>query len=226
MSTSSTTTTKIASKPDDVTDWFEASFNFYKSPEGEAGYKKLGMEYPKTLSDYWYKQFLRVTKNTKKEDYKVYIPQMKRLILASGEEYIVHSMTETRYDGLHNRKVFGRSGIGMSAKPVPHREVKARISEDEGFVQDIITTVESIETGYSIPFTQKEIDKLIKYTDGNTAYSIQKMDYQSGRKFTIGSLNDWRNGKSEELLRFGHIASDYEKQILEDGHCLVLLFFL
>lgn len=215
-STTTTTTTKIASKPDDVTDWFETSFNFYSSPEGIAEYKKIGMEYPKTLMDYWYKQFLRVTKNTKKEDYKIYIRNMKRVILSSGEEYIVHDMDETRYDGLHNRKVFHRGGIGLYAKPVPHREIKARVSEDEGFVQDVITTVESVETGYSIPFNQKNIDKLIKYCDGNTAFIIQKMDYQSARKFTIRSLNDWQNGSTEELLRFGHIASSYEQQILAD----------
>jgi hypothetical protein len=104
----------------------------------------------------------------------------------------------------------------MYAKPVPHREIKARITEDEGLVQDIITTVESVDTGYSIPFTQKNIDKLLKYTDGNTAFSIQKMDYKSGQRSTIRSLNDWRNGKVEELLRFGYIATEYEKQILED----------
>jgi hypothetical protein len=42
------------------------------------------------------------------------------------------------------------------------------------------------------------------------------MDFKSGTRFTIRSLNDWRNGTQEELLRFGHIASDYERQILED----------
>jgi hypothetical protein len=42
------------------------------------------------------------------------------------------------------------------------------------------------------------------------------MDYKSGQRSTIRSLNDWRNGKVEELLRFGYIATEYEKQILED----------
>jgi hypothetical protein len=105
----------------------------------------------------------------------------------------------------------------MYAIPIPKREIKARVTEEEGFVQEIITTVESIETGYSIPFTQKNIDKLlIPHMDGNTSYSIQKMDYKSGARFSIRSLRDWRNGSVEELLRFGHIATDYEKQILED----------
>jgi hypothetical protein len=195
---------------------YTRSFPFFKSPEGIAEYEKIGMKYPRTMPDEWYDKFLKVTRNTKKEDYKIYIPNMKRFIRSSGEEFIIYAMTETRYDGLHNRKKFNRGGMGMYAKPIPHREIKARITEEEGLVQDIITTVEAIETGYSIPFIQKNIDKLIKYTDGNTAYSIQKEDYRSGQRYTIRSLNDWRNGKTEELLRFGHIASDYEKQILED----------
>ena len=195
---------------------YARAFDFFKSPEGLAEYEKIGIKYPKTLPDDWYAKFLKVTRNTKKEDYKQYIPQMKRLILANGEEYIVHSMIETRYDGLHNRKTFTRGGIGMYAIPIPHKEIKPRITEEEGLVQEIITTVESIDTGYSIPFNQKNIDKLLPFTDGNTQYSIQKKDFKSGSRFSIRSLQDWRNGTVEELLRFGHIASDYEKQILED----------
>ena len=26
--------------------WFEARFDFFRSPEGEAEYKKIGLEYP------------------------------------------------------------------------------------------------------------------------------------------------------------------------------------
>jgi hypothetical protein len=132
------------------------SFSFFKSPEGLAEYEKLGLKYPRTMPDDWYAHFLRVTRNTKKEDYKQYIRQVKRLILASGEEYIVHDMHETRYDGLHNRKTFYRGGIGMYALPIPRREIKTRVTEDEGFVQEIVTTV--VETGFSIPFNQKNID--------------------------------------------------------------------
>jgi hypothetical protein len=81
----SVTTTKIANKPEEVSDWFEERFTFFKSPEGEAEYKKLGLPYPKTLMDYWYKQFEKPTKNTKKEEHKIYVPQMNVLFLPMGK---------------------------------------------------------------------------------------------------------------------------------------------
>jgi hypothetical protein len=190
--------------------------NFFKSPEGLKEYEKIGMRYPKVMQDDLYEKFLKVTRNTKKEEYKQYISNMKRLILSSGEEYIIHDMSETRYDGLHNRKRFYRSNLGMYPIPVPHREIRARVSEEEGFVQDIIQTIQSIDTGYSIPFNKKNIEKLLPFTDGKTAFAIEKQDYKAGITITINSVNDWRNGSAEELLRFGHIASDYEKQILAD----------
>jgi hypothetical protein len=189
---------------------------FFKSPEGLKEYEKIGMRYPRVMQDDWYEKFLKLTKNTKKEDYKQYISNMKRLILTSGEEYIIHDMSETRYDGLHNRKTFYRGNLGMYPIPVPHREIRARVSEEDGFVQDIIQTIQSIDTGYSIPFNKKNIDKLLPLTDGKTAFSIEKQDYKSGMTFTIDNIEDWKHGNPQELLRFGHRASDYEKQILED----------
>jgi hypothetical protein len=196
---------------------YQHSFPFFKSHEGVAEYEKIGVKYPRTMSDDWYARFLKLTRATKKEEQKQYIGQVKRLILSNGEEYIVHDVTETRYDALHNRKRFYRSNIGMYAKPIPHREIKARVTEEDGFIQEIVTTVESIETGYSIHFTQKNIDKLIvPYTDGNTQYSIEKQDYKSGITISVALFEDWRHGKYEELLRFGHRASEYERQILAD----------
>src|SRR5262245_22687284 len=113
---------------------YTQSFAFFKSPEGVAEYEKLGLKYPRTMPDDWYAKFLKVTRSTKKEDYKQYISQVKRLILANGKgEYIIHDVTETRYDGLQNRKRFYRGGIGMYAIPIPRREIKARVTEEEGF---------------------------------------------------------------------------------------------
>lgn len=200
---------------ENVSDWFEARFDFFKSPEGEAEYKKIGVPYPKTLADYWYMQFEKLTKFTKKEDHKIEIRQMKRFITKEGKEYIIHDMTETKYDPIGNRKTFYRSGIGKYAKPVPRYEIE--VIPEEGYAKrKKMVSWNECDTCYSIPFNDKNIDKLIKYCDGNTMYIISKQDYQSGRRFSIRSMNDWRNGSVEELLRFGHIASDYEKQILAD----------
>lgn len=37
-----------------------------------------------------------------------------------------------------------------------------------------------------------------------------------GMRIKVDSFKDWRNGIAEELLRFGHIASAYERQVLAD----------
>jgi hypothetical protein len=213
-----------ATSTENVTDWFEASFDYYKSPEGEAEYKKIGLPYPKTLMDYHYMQFLKLTKNTKKEDHKIEIHNMKRFITRDNKEYIIHDMRETKYDPIGNRKTFSRTGIGKYGKPIPKWTIK--VLPEEGYEKiKVVEGIEGVDACYSIPFTQKNIDKLVKYCDGNTSYCIAKEDYQSGRRLSIRSLADWKNGTAEHLLRFGHIASDYEKQMLEDekiGKCITL----
>ena len=57
--------------------------DYFKSPEGEAAYKEIGMPYPEEMYDDWYNKFLKLTKNTKEKDYKIHIGQMRRFILKS-----------------------------------------------------------------------------------------------------------------------------------------------
>ena len=49
-----------------------------------------------------------------------------------------------------------------------------------------------------------------------TAYVIQKGHQKMGLHVYFDSFHDWCNGNAEELLRFGHIASAYEKHVLAD----------
>lgn len=189
--------------------------DYFKSPEGEAAYKEIGMPYPEEMYDDWYNKFLKLTKNTPEKDVKRHIQNMKRYITSSGEEYLIHDMSEERSDPLGNRKRFYRGNLGKYGKPIPHYEIK--VDPEEGYAKSkIVTGIDMVEDCYSIPFTKENIDKVVKYCDGNTSFCIQKQDHQSGRRIGVRSLEEWKNGKVEELLRFGHSASSYEKQILED----------
>jgi hypothetical protein len=189
--------------------------DYFKSEESLREYEKIGQPYPQETYDKWYDDFLKLTRATKEKDIKIEIHNMKRYILKSGEQYIVHDETTTKFDPLGNRKSFYRGGIGKFPIPIPHYEIK--VNPEEGYSKaKIITGIDSVDVGYSIPFDKPNIDRLLKYTDGNTQYSISKQDYQSGKRFTIASLHDWIEGDIIELLRFGHIASSYEKQILAD----------
>jgi hypothetical protein len=82
--------------------------DYYRSAEGKAAYKTINMPYPEEPWDAAYDKFLKLTKNTKEKDVKREIHNMKRLILESGESYIIHDMTETRFDPLGNVKTFQR----------------------------------------------------------------------------------------------------------------------
>ena len=46
---------------------------------------------------------------------------------------------------------------------------------------------------------------------------IEKGYQKMGLHDSIDSFHDRYNGNAEELLRFGHIASVYEKQVLADA---------
>ena len=124
-------------------------------------------------------------------------------------------MTESRLDPLGNVKGFYRGNIGKYGKPIPHFAI--RVNEVEGYAKEkYVSHIDRIEDSYSIPFTKENVDKLQKYTDGKTSYSIEKSVYRAGITISVESFEAWRDGNSTELLRFGHIASTYEQQVLAD----------
>jgi hypothetical protein len=193
------------------------SRDYFRSKEGEMAWKEIGMEYNngnEEMYDKWYADFQRLTKNTKKEDHKIYISQMKRFVRKDGSEFLIHDMREEKQDPIGNRKTFYRGGIGKYGKPHAKKVVKVDPETYEKAV--VIDGVDYVEDSYSIPFDKKHIEPLLKYTDGNTAYSIQKEDYQTGITISIRDYQSWVDGKPIELLRFGQIATDYQREILKD----------
>ena len=66
-------------------------------------------------------------------------------------------------------------------------------------------------------FSCKTADRIrIDELEHPTAYMIEKGYQKMGLHDSIDSFHDRYNGNAEELLRFGHIASVYEKQVLAD----------
>jgi hypothetical protein len=197
------------------TDRFRTTF--YKSEEMIQAFKEVGIEYHNRMWDDDYERFQQKTKRTGEKDRIKYISNMKRLIIPviGGREkeqtYIVHDMYERAKDGLGNELTAYRSNLGCYHKPRVRREI--RLNMETGDKEPVIVGVDSLDTCYSIPFTKESIASLEKYVVENTAFSIQKGD---GQTFTVDRFEDWKNGSTEELLRFGHKASDYEKQVLAD----------
>lgn len=192
--------------------------DYFKSEAGIKAWADLGMTYNQgreEMYDQWFENFEKLTRHTKEKDIKRYIQSMKRLVLKSGEEFLVYGESLTKQDPLGNPKSFYRGNIGKHGIPIPRKEIK--VNPEEGYSKSVVITgIDSVTDAYHIPFTKENIDPLIKYTDGDTAYSIQKEDYRSGMKISIDNFISWRDGNSIELLRFGHQASSYELQVLED----------
>lgn len=191
---------------------------FYKSDEAIAAFKEVGIKYENAMWDNHYENFQRKTKRTPEKDRLRAIHNLKRLVIPANSRdkertIIVHDMWEEAYDALGNKLTTYRGGLGCYHKPRVKREYK--LDMETGEKVPVIVGIEELETCYSIPFSKENIDKLAKYVTGNTTFLIQRMGGGS-RKITVDSFEDWKNGNVEEVLRFGHRASDYEKQVLAD----------
>ena len=87
--------------------------------------------------------------------------------------------------------------------------------EDEGYEKvRVVEGIDRYDTGYSKPYTPDNVDELAKMAVWNTGYSIQK--YVGGQRIKVDSLKDFRDAPAGELLRWGHIASSVERNIMNE----------
>jgi hypothetical protein len=187
---------------------------FTRSKEGEAEYKKLGLTYPEELFDRLYvEDFLS---NTIIEDLSKYTNHKPKEVLSikrikSGEEreYIVYSITEYRLDEALNVKHWFLPNIGIY--PIPRPLYKTKIGpfgKQEREVSEIL----SVDTGYSIPFTRKNMDKIKSLgmqIEGKISYLVQ---LPNGILISVQSFEALRDGVFEELVHWGRIPNAKERE--------------
>lgn len=211
---------------------------FYRSPEQEAAFKAIGIPHPYRAFDENYDQFLLKTKRCPPELCQVIIRGMTRVQTQSGEEYLVYSITERRFDGLGNEHSFFRSNMGMFHVPIPEYRMRR---DAQGYEEKYVHGVRGRRVQYSIPFNKKNVEKLRKHSfktekevveaaekrknaaeankmipsydpDPNevTRYSLHK----AGQRGTmaIDSYEDWLTGSFEDLWRFGHANPTKEER--------------
>lgn len=187
---------------------------FCKSDEAVAAYKKIGLSYPDEIYDRQYDSYLQETSKSPAKENKIKYQNVVRVVLPSGQQYIVHDQTDIRLDKIGNVKSFYRSGIGKH--PVPTPQYSIQIDQEDGYSKKrVLSGVSSIEIVLSIPFNEKTADEIYKYCTGKTQYTIQKGE-NKGHRITVDSFEDFKKGEVEELLRFGHIANKVERQLLEE----------
>jgi hypothetical protein len=194
---------------------------FIKSPEGVAQYKKIGQSYPSEIMDDLYEeQFLKETTADPKMLAKygsghkpIEVVSITRKKTSEGKEYLYYSKTEYRLDKALNLKHWFYSGHGKY--PIPHGRYEI-VHKDFGETERVLREILSVETGYSIPFTPKNLDKIRDLglsIEGKTQYYLET---PNGLTLWVATYNDLRNGQFDELAHFSRIPTPLQRKIWLD----------
>ena len=197
---------------------------FTKSPEGEAEFKKYGLEYPSTMDDEWMEKYDKITRLCPKEERKTEIQNLVRLLLPPDDlddrddvdkwkSYIYHDQTHIRTDALGNPIKKYQANIGLVPKVIPKYQIS--VNPDEGYAKEKKITGYDVEKTYSLPFSKENIASVKKLCTNSTSYMIKQN--VGGQKFVCKSFKDWSEALPSELLALGRKPLNAEeKQYCED----------
>jgi hypothetical protein len=132
--------------------------SYFWSEEGQKAWDEIKLPYPKTVWDAKYEQFHGKTKHSPDDLNLATIGNLRR-VLVGEKEYLVFDLTERRVDNLGNDKHYYRSNIGMYSIPIPQYRM---VEDAEGYKERKVVGTAGIRTGYSIPFTKENVEKLVK----------------------------------------------------------------
>ena len=187
---------------------------FFKSEEGVKAFQELDLEYEDEMWDKDYVEFLRKIQKTPEKDRVKWVQNLQRVVISDEQEFLVYDLHEEGHDALGNNLTFYRSNLGCYHKPQGRYSIHVDIKTGEK--QKKFDGLTTMETGYSIPFTTENIDKIVKkYVTPQTHFIIRDKG-KNDRRISVDSLDEITLGTPEHLLRFGHRASDYEQQILAE----------
>ena len=156
---------------------------FCKSEEGVKEYKKLGLQYPNSLDDEGYEQWLKETSADELSKYTHHKEKEVSSIISvhqiSTNEndkknmFITYAFTHYRLDPACNVTTFYRSGIGRYPIPRARYSIKNR---DFGKQERQVDYVEGFETGHSIKYTKANLQKIADIglqSEGKMSYSVR-----------------------------------------------------
>jgi hypothetical protein len=192
---------------------------FCKSPEGLKEYQKLNASYPTDLQDELYDKWISETnadpklmsQYTHHKEKEVNSITRKRV---GNKEYLVYSFIHYRLDPALNITHRSRSNIGTYPIPRGHYHID---QGQYGKQTRVLDYVESVETGYSIPFTKKNLEKILEglNSEGKVGLGIDT----GVIRISVATLEDFMNGDFAELAHFGKIptAEQRRKWLEEEG---------
>lgn len=151
---------------------------FTKCDEGVAAYNKVGKEYDDTLDDVRYETILKKTLNSPHtaRNQKI-VRVMVRELANDGNEYIKYDLHEIFYDAIGGFDETYRPNVGLY--PIPVVQPKIDFGPDMT-TRDIINgPIVRIDTGYLIPFTKENADKIHEMSNDisqteRTQYTIKR----------------------------------------------------
>jgi hypothetical protein len=197
-----------------------------KSPEGVAEYKKIGQSYPTEIMDDLYEtDFLKDTSADPKllAQYSKHVPievvAIFRKKTGEGKEFIYYSKTERRLDRALNPRHWFFSGIGKYPIPQGRYEI---VHKDYGKTERVLREIMSVDTGYSIPFTPKNLDKIRDLgtpVGGKIAYYLET---PNGITTSVDNYDSLRNCDFEALVHFGKTPTALQRRIWQDAQGIEL----
>ena len=191
---------------------------FDKQPEGVKEYQKLNIPYPNHLQDELYEKWISETNGDPKlmaqythhKEKEVINIHRKRV---GDKEFLIYSFMHYRLDPALNVTSRSRSAIGEYPIPRGHYSIAHGAFGKESRTLDY---VENIDTGYSIPFSKKNLQKILDIglqSEGKVGLGID-----TGMiRITVATLEDFMNGDFAELAHFGKIpTSEQRRRWLEE----------
>jgi phage pi2 protein 07 len=216
---------------------------YCKSKEGEAAYAKIGKQYPTTVFDQVYDNFLKKTAKSPVKENKTIIHRVIRLQTAftapadadiadpeakeegTLKEFLIYDQQDVRKDPLGNELREYRTNLGRYPIPIP----QFRLRKDEnGYEEKYVHSLSDVRTGYSLLFTKKNVQDLHRKgcldrtsgvavtpmnSNGFTHYMVQKEGERN--KTMVRSYDEFVNGDFEELYRYGRIRTEAERSYEE-----------
>jgi hypothetical protein len=184
---------------------------YTKSKEGAAEYSKLGIPYPNNL-DEDYEKWLKDTSAESLKDYSKHNEKEVSMIFRhkiGEEEYITYSFIHYRLDKALNLTHRWKPNIGIY--PIPRARFGVSYG-DFGKQNRKFEEVIAIDTGYSITFNKKNMDKIRDIglqIEGKVSYGVIT---STGLPITVKSFEDLRDSEFNELAHFGRIPTELQRR--------------
>ena len=143
--------------------------------------------------------------------------------MVSGKEYLVWNQSETRYTPIGNHETETRLNLGK----YPIIEMSNVMVQEESGLKKVVTEpTGALKTGYSLPYTVENIDKLHEnaiddYEDKEgTEVKPTRYYLYNSRKNSTMAIQKWEDFEMETLTNFMNtakkVSSEQEAKSIKD----------